>query len=126
MKKKTILLIDDEVDLVNLYKMRLDTENYYVLPLYTSVRSLEVAKREKPDLILTDINMPDKNGYEVCKEIKSDPETKHIPVLLFTATPDEIDRIKDEYKKVGAVDYILKPFDPEVLVKKIHTLLKNK
>ncbi|NQU95190.1 MAG: response regulator [Candidatus Omnitrophica bacterium] len=125
MNKKKILIIDDEVDLVDLVKMRLEVANYYVLPLYTSTRSLEIAKREKPDLVLLDVMMPDKNGYEVCKELKADEATRHIPVIIFTAKPEQKERIKKDAELAGADDYILKPFDPADLTKKIEKLLKK-
>ena len=124
MNKKKILIIDDEVDLVDLVKMRLEVHNYFVEPLYTSTRALEIAKREKPDLILMDVMMPDKNGYEACKELKADEATRHIPIILFTAKPEQKERIKEEALSAGAVDYLLKPFDPADLVKKIEKLLK--
>lgn len=124
MNKKKILIIDDEVDLVDLVKMRLEVHNYFVEPLYTSTRALEIAKREKPDLILMDVMMPDKNGYEACKELKADEATRHIPIILFTAKPEQKERIKEEALSAGANDYLLKPFDPADLVKKIEKLLK--
>lgn len=120
--KKKILIIDDEVDIVKLLEIRLKTEDYYVMPLYTSGRSLEVAKREKPDLVLLDISMPDKDGYEVCRELKGDEETRNIPVILYTAQTDEKKHIKDKYKSVGAEDYILKPFEEDMLLSKIRAL----
>jgi len=126
MEKHKILIIDDEVDLVDLVKLRLEFYNFYVTPLYTSTRAMEVAKREKPDLILLDVMMPDKNGYEVCKELKSDKDTSDIPVVLFTAKPQQREYIKKGYKDVGADDYILKPFDPNDLLYKIRQLLKKK
>jgi len=121
--KKKILIIDDEVDVVELLEMRLKINDYYVLPLYTSTRSLEVTKREKPDLILLDIFMPDKNGYEICRELKKDKETRDIPVILYTAQAEEKKQIEDKYKSVGASAYILKPFEEKVLLSKIKALI---
>jgi len=123
--KKKILIIDDEVDLVDLVKMRLEFKDYYVLPLYTSARAMEVTKREKPDLILLDVMMPDKDGYEVSKELKSDPETRDIPVILFTAKSEERGRIKEKFGESGSDDFILKPFDPDDLLVKVERLLKK-
>lgn len=124
MDKKKILIIDDEVDLVDLVKTRLELYNYYIVPLYTSKRSLEIAKREKPDLVLLDVMMPDKDGYEVCKELKSNRETQGIPVILFTAKPDQKEYLKTGSKSVGADDYILKPFDVDDLLEKIAENIK--
>jgi two-component system alkaline phosphatase synthesis response regulator PhoP len=123
MDKKKILLIDDEVDIVDLVKTRLDLGAYYVIPLYTSKRAVEVAKREKPAAILLDIMMPDKDGYEVCRELKSDQATRDIPVILFTAQSDEKKFVANSSKSAGADDYILKPFEPDELIKKLEALL---
>ncbi len=121
--KKKILVIDDEVNLVELVKVRLKLYDYYIVPLYTSKRALEVAKREKPDLILLDVMMPDKDGYEVCKELKASKDTRNIPVILFTAKSQQKDYIKTGSKSVGADDYILKPFELGELLVKIRTHL---
>lgn len=125
MEKSKILIIDDEVDLVNLVKMRLELHNYHIIPLYTSKRSLEITKREKPALILLDIMMPDKDGYEVCRELKSDEATRDIPIILFTAKPEQKKYLKTGAESIGADDYILKPFDTEDLLGKIEGQLKK-
>ena len=119
------MVIDDEVDLVELIKTRLELHNYHIVPLYTSKRSFEITKREKPDLILLDIMMPDKNGYEVCKELKSSQETKDIPIILFTGKSNQQEYIKTGSKSVGADDYILKPFKLNDLLEKIKMYLKD-
>jgi two-component system alkaline phosphatase synthesis response regulator PhoP len=122
-KKKKILLIDDDIDIVNLVKMRLEFYDYAVMPLYTSKRVLEVVKREQPHLILMDVMMPDLNGYDACKQLKSHEKTKHIPIILFTARPEEIKKMSQEYRNIGADDYIIKPFEPTVLMDKISALI---
>ena len=122
--KKKILVIDDEVDLVDLVKMRLEANNYYVMPLYTSMRSLEIVKREKPDLVLLDVMMPDKDGYTVCRELKADKDTKDIPVVLFTAKDQQKDAVKKDYQASGANGYIIKPFEASELLAKIEKFVK--
>ena len=122
-EKKKLLIIDDEVDIVDLLKIRLEAKDYYVMPLYTSIRAMEIVKREKPDLILLDIMMPDKDGFEVCRELKTDKTTRDIPVILFTAKPQIKERVKDDYESVGADDYMLKPFEPADLLVKIEKML---
>jgi len=119
------LIIDDEEDLVYLMKLRLEFQNYQVIPLSTSTEALRVTKMEKPDLVLLDIMMPDKNGYEVCKELKADPATHKIPVILFTAKPQAKERIVDLYESVGADDYVMKEFELDKLLSKIKILLKE-
>ena len=125
MEKRKILIIDDEVDLVNLVKMRLELHNYHIIPLYTSKRSMEITKREKPDLILLNIMMPDKDGYKVCSELKAYEDTKDIPIILFTATPKQKKYLKTGAESIGADDYISKPFDIADLLKKIENQLKK-
>ncbi|MCQ9206415.1 MAG: response regulator [Omnitrophica bacterium] len=124
--KKKILIIDDEVDLVKLLDMRLKAENYFVLPLYTSSRAVEVAKRERPDLILLDVVMPDKDGYEVCRELKADQDTRGIPVILFTAKTDAEENLKEKYKAVHADGYIVKTFSYDKLIAKINEVFSSK
>lgn len=126
MAKKKILIIDDEVDIVELVKTRLELDNYYVMPCYSSKRGLEIVKREKPDLILLDIMMPDLDGYEVCKILKADSDTKNIPVILFTAKQEEAKIIQDKCLELGADDYILKPYDPIALLSKVKFILRSK
>lgn len=123
--KRKVLIIDDEVDLVDLIKLRLEAHNFFVEPLYTSARAMEITKRERPNLVLMDVMMPDKDGYEVCKELKADKETRHIPVILFTAKDQEKKRIGEDYETVGAEDYIIKPFEPADLLIKIEKLLSK-
>lgn len=125
MAKKKILIIDDEIDIVDLIKLRLEADDYSVMPLYTSSRAMEIVKREKPDLILMDVMMPDMDGYEVCKELKASDETRNIAIILFTAKPQHKESIKDVSKSVGADDYILKPFEIPDLLIKIERLLKK-
>jgi len=106
--------------------MRLEVGNYHVIPLYTSIRALEVVRREKPDLVLVDVMMPDKNGYEVCQELKTNEETRNIPVVLFTANAEQKGHIEKSSKSAGADDYLLKPFEPNDLFVKIEKLMYNK
>lgn len=123
MNKKKILIIDDEVDVVGLLKTKLELYNYHIVPLYTSKRSLEITKREKPDLILLDVMMPDKDGYEVCRELRADEESRGIPIILFSAKPDQQAYLKTGSQSVGADDYIVKPFETVALLAKIKKLL---
>jgi len=123
MTKKKILIIDDEIDLVNLVKMRLEFHDYAVIPLYTSKRAVEISERENPTLILLDVMMPDLNGYQVCSALKSNEKTKDIPVILFTANSVEFKKLSEEYKNIGASGYIAKPFEPEALLTKVKELI---
>jgi CheY-like chemotaxis protein len=95
-----------------------------VVALQSSREAIEEIKREKPDLILLDIVMPDKDGYQVCEEIRCDDLLKHLPVIVFTAKPLEKTFIDKAYEFYGATDYLSKPFDAKELFKKIEKYLK--
>ena len=123
---KKILLIDDDPDLLNAVKMILESKNYSVAAAYGGIEGLEKAKTENPDLIVLDVMMPDKDGYVVCKELKSDPQLSNIPVILLTAVVSHISTTRYTQQmgmETEADDYIDKPVEPDVLVKRIETLL---
>ena len=82
---KKILVVDDDPDLVDATSMILKSKKYDVCVAYDGVEGLEKARNEKPDLIVLDVMMPQKDGYTLCKELKADPDLSGIPVLLLTA-----------------------------------------
>ena len=125
---KKILLVDDDPDLVNAVSMILESKHYKVAAAYGGVEGLEKAKSEKPDLIVLDVIMPDKDGYVVCKELKSDPQLSPIPVLLLTAVVSHIPTTRFSHQmglETEADDYMDKPVEPQELVNWIETLLSK-
>jgi len=125
---KKILIIDDDPDLVEAVTMILESKNYDVAAAYGGIEGLQKAKTEKPDLIVLDVMMPDKDGYAVCKELKTDPKMRSIPVLLLTAVVSHISTTRFTQQmglETEADDYIDKPVEPEALVKRIETLLSK-
>ena len=125
---KKILLVDDDPDLVNAVSMILEAKKYKVAAAYGGVEGLAKAKTEKPDLIVLDVMMPDKDGYVVCKELKADPQLSQIPVLLLTAVVSHIPTTRYSHQmglETEADDYIDKPVEPDELVKRIETLLSK-
>ena len=123
---KKILIVDDDPDLVEAVTMILESKHYDVAAAYGGMEGLEKAKTEKPDLIVLDVMMPDKDGYAVCKEMKADPKLSRIPVLLLTAVVSKIPTTHYTQQmglETEADDYIDKPVEPEELVKRIETLL---
>ena len=120
---KKILVIDDEQDLVELIKMRLETSGFEVVVAYDGQEGLTKAKKESPDLIILDLMMPKIDGYKVCRMLKFDEKYKKIPIILFTARAQESD--KKTGQEVGADAYITKPFEPQVLLEKIKELLEE-
>jgi DNA-binding response OmpR family regulator len=115
MSEKKILIVDDEQFILMALTDAVENEGFVCLTASDGEEALAVARREKPDLILLDIMMPKKDGFEVCKELKSDPETKHIPVVMLSAKSQAVDIEKG--KQVGADDYVTKPFRPSTLRK---------
>jgi two-component system alkaline phosphatase synthesis response regulator PhoP len=125
---KKILVVDDDPDLVEATSMILKSKNYDVIPAYGGVEGLAKAKSEKPDLIVLDVMMPDKDGYTVCKELKADTVLSAIPVLLLTAVVSHISTTRYSHQmgmETEADDYMDKPVEPVELVKRIETLLSR-
>lgn len=122
MDKKKILVVDDEKDLVEAVKFRLEANNYEVIQAYDGQEALVQARKLKPDLIILDLMLPKIDGYKVCRMLKFDERYKKIPIIMFTARAQESDKKLGE--EVGADAYITKPFEPEVLLSKIKELLK--
>ncbi|MFW9778845.1 MAG: response regulator transcription factor [Candidatus Heimdallarchaeota archaeon] len=119
--KGAILVVDDEEDTVELARMVLEYENYNVFSASNGREAIDFLKTTdiKPDLVLLDVLMPKIDGLEVCRWIKSQPNLKKIPVLLFTAKVGKKDRIAGE--EAGADDYINKPFSADDLLSLIRT-----
>ena len=120
---KHILIIDDEQDMLDLLRPRLEAAGYEVSTAPDGQSGLDKAREEKPDLILLDVMMPKIDGYQVCRFLKFDEDYKHIPIILLTARGQEQDR--ETGKKVGADGYLTKPFEKEELLNTIDRLLKK-
>lgn len=117
--RKKILIIEDEIDLIKVLKDTFEKENFQVFCAEDGEEGIEKFYEKNPDLILLDINMPKKNGWEVCKEVR---EQSNIPIVMMTARDSEIDELKG--LNIGADDYITKPFSLKVLIVKVKKILK--
>jgi two-component system, OmpR family, alkaline phosphatase synthesis response regulator PhoP len=124
MTKETVLVVDDEEDILELVKYNLTREGYQVLCAATGEDAIARAKRKLPDLILLDLMLPGIDGLEVCKLLKNDSKTEHIPIIMLTAKTEETDIVSG--LEVGADDYITKPFSPKVLTARVRTMLRRK
>lgn len=113
----TILVVDDEPDVVTFLQRALESEGYAVVPAYDGLAALDIADADKPDLILLDIMMPMMSGYDVCRQLKSNPQTKMIPVICVTSaqSPDTRDKARD----AGAQALLMKPFATEELIAQV-------
>jgi two-component system, OmpR family, alkaline phosphatase synthesis response regulator PhoP len=122
--KPEILVVDDESDIVDILKYNLEKDKEFsVIAAYNGNDALAIAKKEKPDLILLDIMMPGMNGCDVCKTLKSEPDTKRIPVIFLTAKENEIDEIVG--LEIGADDYIQKPISPRIVLARIKSVFRR-
>lgn len=122
-KKKTLLIVDDNKDLLNFLKCSFE-EEYNVWVANDGAEAWELLQGESPELIISDVMMPEMDGFEFCKLIKSTFETSHIPVILLTSLCDKSDQL--EGLGLGAEDYITKPFDVSLLKQRIKTLVRNR
>jgi two-component system alkaline phosphatase synthesis response regulator PhoP len=121
MHKGKILVVDDEVYILHILEFSLGAEGFEVITANNGAIAVEKAMQEKPDLIVLDIMMPVLDGYETCRRLKREPETKHIPVILLTAKGREAD--KRLGFEVGAVDYVVKPFSPNRLIGRVEEII---
>jgi two-component system phosphate regulon response regulator PhoB len=122
--KEKILVVDDEKDILDLVEYNLKQNGYKVSCVATGEEVLDAADSFKPDLILLDLMLPGVDGFDVCKDLKSQPETKEIPVIMLTAKSEDIDVVTG--LEIGADDYITKPFSPQVLVARVRAILRKK
>ena len=114
---RKIALIEDDSDLYALLKYNLEKEGFALVGSQTGKGAIELCRRERPDLILLDIMLPDSDGLDICKGIRNHPELSHIPVIFLTARASETDRIVG--LELGANDYIVKPFFIRELIARI-------
>lgn len=123
MSAKTILVVDDEQDLLDLIEYNLMKEGYRVLKAVNGIEALEVAKEQNPDLVLLDIMMPKMDGLEVCEKMRSDSDLRHIPIIFLTARGDE--KTEVEGLDLGADDYVTKPISTTKLISRIKAVLRR-
>jgi DNA-binding response OmpR family regulator len=118
---KKLLIADDEDGIRSLVRMTLDTESLEILEAADGDEAVTLARENRPDVILLDVMMPGRSGFDVCRELKSDPATAAIPVVILTAKAQTADR--EEGRAAGADDYLTKPFSPIELLHKLDDLL---
>lgn len=123
MSKKTILVVDDEIDIVNMLALNLEIHGYNVLKAYNGNEAIDIAHKDKLNLILLDVMMPNISGVEVCKILKSDISTRAIPIIMVSAK----DQVRDKIDGLssGAEDYITKPFNLEELLLRVKSNIKQ-
>jgi DNA-binding response OmpR family regulator len=123
MVKEKILVVDDERDIIELIKYNLEMEGFRVSSAYNGEDALRLAKREPPDLLILDLMLPGMDGLEVCRVLKKESQTNHIPVIMLTAKTGEPDIVVG--LELGADDYITKPFGTRELVARVKAVLRR-
>jgi two-component system, OmpR family, alkaline phosphatase synthesis response regulator PhoP len=121
--KETILIVEDEKDIIKMLEYNLGKEGFKTLSSRDGEDALDLAKNERPDLILLDLMLPGMDGLEVCKTLKGDTKTSSIPIIMLTAKSQESDKIVG--LELGADDYITKPFSPRELIARIKAVLRR-
>ena len=122
MPKETILIVDDEEDIIELIKYNLKNEGYSILTAQTGEAAIKIAGRSKPDLMVLDLMLPGIDGLEVTKYLKNNEATCDMPIVMLTAKGEESDVVTG--LELGANDYISKPFSPKILVARIRSILR--
>src|ERR1700676_4252438 len=120
---KKILLIEDDADIFTLVQYNLEKEGFAFAGAKTGRGAVQLCRREKPDLIILDIMLPDSDGLDICRALRSDPELAHLPILFLTARAAETDRIVG--LEIGANDYIVKPFYVRELIARVKNQLRS-
>ena len=120
-QKKTVLIVEDEKNIVDIIRFNLQRTGYNTLEAYDGEAGLAMAREKKPDLILLDVMMPKMMGFDVCRALRA--EGDNVPVIILTAREEEEDKILG--LEIGADDYITKPFNPLELVARVKTQLRR-
>jgi two-component system phosphate regulon response regulator PhoB len=123
MPKAKILVVDDEKDILDLIQMSLEREGYKVYAMESGEECVKKAREKMPDMIILDLMLPGMDGLDVCRVIKNDSKTRHIPIIMLTAKGEESDVVTG--LEMGADDYITKPFSPKVLNARIKSVLRK-
>ena len=123
MAKKRILVVEDDRDINELIRYNLEREGFDVLSLFDGAEVVDVVSTRKPDLILLDLMLPECDGLDICRELKSESDTKNIPIIMITAKGTESDIVVG--LSMGADDYLPKPFSPQVLMARIKAVFRR-
>ena len=119
----TVLVVDDEKDLVDLVRYHLEKEGLNCLEARDGETALQLARERTPDLIVLDLMLPGVDGLEVCRKLRKDPKTASVAIIMLTAKAEEVDRIVG--LEMGADDYMVKPFSPRELVARVKAVLRR-
>ncbi len=122
--KKTALIVEDSKALANMLSFLFMSRGIEVITAMNGAKAMEQIKESVPDIIITDLMMPEMDGFELCKVLKKDPELKHIPLIVVSALSSA--KNKEQLLSLGADDYLQKPFEPAELVARAEKALNGK
>lgn len=123
MSKQKVLLVDDEPDILEMIGFNLEKEGYEVFTAPNGRKAMEIARAQRPDLVLLDVMMPEMDGMETCRELREDPNLRDVLIAFLTARNEDYSQIAGF--DAGADDYISKPIKPRVLVSRVKALLRR-
>jgi DNA-binding response OmpR family regulator len=123
MSIQTILVIDDQRDFAELVRRSLETAGFDVILAPDGTTGLQIARKHRPSLVVLDLTMPDIDGLEVCKQLRSEPRHARLPILILSARASAPERILG--LQIGADDYLVKPFVPQELVARVQAILRR-
>jgi two-component system phosphate regulon response regulator PhoB len=123
MAKENVLIVDDEEDILELVRYNLSKEGYQLTCVGSGEEGLKFARAGSPDLVILDLMLPGVDGLDVCKALKGDTKTKHIPIIMLSAKGEEADIVTG--LELGADDYLVKPFSPRVLSARVKSVLRR-
>ncbi len=123
-RKYKILIADDDVNLIEILNARLESEGFETITAGEGVRAVQMARKEKPDLIILDLMMPVGGGHAVLNNLRFQDDTRDIPVIILTGVDKP--NLEKEKRATGAADFMKKPFEGAVLIQKIRALLRKK
>jgi two-component system alkaline phosphatase synthesis response regulator PhoP len=124
MAAESILVVEDDEDILELLRYNLGKEGYRVTGAGSGEDALKAMQEKPPDLILLDLMLPDLDGLEVCRRLKQDGRTRHLPIIMLTAKGEESDIVAG--LELGADDYVTKPFSPRVLLARVRSILRRR
>lgn len=123
MSKQLILVVDDDKEVVRLMQGYLEQAGYRALAAYDGETAIHILRREKPDLLLLDLMLPDRDGYDITRLVRGDPALASIPIIMLTARVEDTDKIIG--LEIGADDYVTKPYNPREVVARVRARLRS-
>ena len=120
---KRVLIVDDDPEIVRLVRAYLERDGYQVLVAYDGERALHAIRRERPDLVVLDLMLPDRDGWEITRIVRADPSIANTPIIMLTARIEDQDKIVG--LELGADDYMTKPFNPREIVARVRAVLRR-